>query len=428
MKTWFPLLILMFTGFFSFSQDKIQDPNYGNTPAELVPYGKYQDPYLKFFIEPKEFLGTGREKSLANLPETVKIGFLGPLERTGDLEIGKQMLQGAKLALEEANQDGGFRGIPFELMLHNDAGLWGAAANEVVKMYDEGVWAILGSIDGTVTHVALRVALKVEIPMINTGDSDPTLTETSIPWIIRVIGDDRQSSYALANYMITRKGHSKIAVLRVNDRYGRVGIGEFRDSARRLGFPLVLEVRYTPGDSTFTAQLNRVRKSGADALLIWPGDAETAVKILNEIDQMDLDLPIYCSDRVVRKEFIEMAGPLAEGIVTTYSYNPVLNDPKLKAFNKRYSDRFGMEPDTFAAHAYDGMNITIAAIRQAGLNRTLIRDLLTDLKTFQGYQGVTGEIILDASWNDIGPIWMVDIRDGDFVFSPAPDFKKNEAQ
>lgn len=428
MKTWHLFTILIFLGFESFSQNKSKDPSYGNTPAELIPYGKYQDPYIRFFIEPKEFLGTGREKSLANLPETVKIGFLGPLERTGDLDIGKQMLQGATLALEEANQGGGFRGIPFELMLHNDAGLWGAAANEVVKMYDEGVWAILGSIDGTVTHVALRVALKVEIPMINTGDSDPTLTETSIPWIIRVIGDDRQSSYALANYMISQKGHSKIAVLRVNDRYGRVGIGEFRDSARRLGSPLVLEVRYSPGDSTFTAQLNRIRESSADALLIWPGDAETAIQILNEIDRMGLEIPIYCSDRVVNKGFIEKAGPLAEGIVTTYSYNPELKDPKLQAFNKKYFERFGMEPDTFAAHAYDGMNITVAAIRQAGLNRTLIRDLLTDLKTFQGYKGVTGEIILDASWNDIGPIWMVDIRDGNFTFSPAPVFTKKEAQ
>jgi hypothetical protein len=45
------------------------------------------------------------------------------------------------------------------------------------------------------------------------------------------------------------------------------------------------------------------------------------------------------------------------------------------------------------------------AIHKVGLNRALIRDVLTDLKTFQGYQGVTGEIILDGSWNDVGKIF-----------------------
>ena len=78
-----------------------------------------------------------------------------------------------------------------------------------------------------------------------------------------------------------------------------------------------------------------------------------------------------------------------------------------------------MEPDVFSAHAYDGMNMIIEAIQIAGLNRVKIRDLLTDLETFQGYQGVTGKLTLDASWNDIGDIWMVEIKNGEFEFSPV---------
>jgi hypothetical protein len=62
------------------------------------------------------------------------------------------------------------------------------------------------------------------------------------------------------------------------------------------------------------------------------------------------------------------------------------------------------------------MNITINAIRKVGLNRYLIRDELTDLKN---YDGVTGEIIFDASWNDIGRIFMAEIEDGEYNFYPA---------
>jgi ABC-type branched-subunit amino acid transport system substrate-binding protein len=107
-------------------------------------------------------------------------------------------------------------------------------------------------------------------------------------------------------------------------------------------------------------------------------------------------------------------------VVTTCQYNPDADSPKLKAFKTNYFKRFGQEPDVFAAHAYDGMNIIIEAIKKAGLNRVLIRDVLTDLKTFQGYEGVTGKVIFDPSWNNVRPIFIAKVSNGIFEFSPVP--------
>lgn len=399
--------------------------NYGKTPDEMIPYGRFQKAYINFFDDPQAFTGAGREKiPPADLTE-IRIGFLGPLEGSVMVPQGIQMLQGATLAMEEANERGGYNGIPFRILAHNDVGLWGAAANEVVKMNDEKVWAFLGSIDDIVTHVALRVAFKLEIPMVNTGDPDPTLTETRIPWIIRCIGDDRQSSYALVNYIYREKGHSRVAVLRADNRYGRVGILEFKDAALRIGYPLVLEVRFADGETSFTTQIERMINSSPDAVVLWGNAKETAL-IIKQMREMGMEQPIFGSDRLMSPELLKIAGKDAEGLVTTCQYNPTLDIPKLKAFQNSYNARFSMEPDVFAAHAYDGMNILIDAIHMAGLNRYLIRDVLTDLKTFQGYQGVTGEITFDASWNDIGPIWMTEVRDGKFEFFPPPPLTSEE--
>lgn len=399
--------------------------NYGKTPDEMIPYGRFQKAYINFFDDPQAFTGAGREKiPPADLTE-IRIGFLGPLEGSVMVPQGIQMLQGATLAMEEANERGGYNGIPFRILAHNDVGLWGAAANEVVKMNDEKVWAFLGSIDDIVTHVALRVAFKLEIPMVNTGDPDPTLTETRIPWIIRCIGDDRQSSYALVNYIYREKGHSRVAVLRADNRYGRVGILEFKDAALRIGYPLVLEVRFADGETSFTTQIERMINSSPDAVVLWGNAKETAL-IIKQMREMGMEQPIFGSDRLMSPELLKIAGKDAEGLVTTCQYNPTLDIPKLKAFQNSYNARFSMEPDVFAAHAYDGMNILIDAIHMAGLNRYLIRDVLTDLKTFQGYQGVTGEITFDASWNDIGPIWMAEVRDGKFEFFPPPPLTSEE--
>lgn len=410
------LLAILFVPDLVFGQDK--KGNYGNTPDEMVPYSQYRKAYKNFFDDVQEFKGAGREKpEPANL-DAVRVGFLGPLEGSVLTPMGLQMLQGAKLAINEANEKGGYKNIPFELMEHNDVGLWGAAANEIVKMDNEEVWAFLGTIDDINSHVALRIALKLELMMVNTGDPDPTLTETRIPWLIRTISDDRQSSYGLVNRIFVEDKHTRVAVIRVNNRYGRVGIMEFRGAAQRIGHPMVLEVRYELGESDFTTQLTRIKTTNPDAIVIW-GNAEEAGLIVNQIREMGMDQPVFGSDRLMSPQFLDIAGKNAEGIVTTCQYNPEADNPLLQSFKTNYKKQFGQEADVFAVHAYDGMNLIIKAINKVGLNRTLIRDVLTDLETFQGYKGASGEIILDASWNDIGDIWMANVENGKFIFSPV---------
>ena len=397
--------------------------NYGNVPETYVAYDNYAKAYKYHFLVPLGFYGAGREVPPPSNLKEVRIGFLGPLEGSILVTYGTQMLQGAMLAIEEANKKGGYKGVPYKLMVHNDVGLWGAAANEVVKMDDEGVWAWLGSIDDIVSHVAIRATLKLEIPMVCTGDPDPTFTETNIPWVIRVIPDDRQSCYALANYIFDINNHSRIAVIRVNNRYGRVGIVHFNKTATRLGYPVVIEERFKDGDTTFTEQIGRMEKSKPDAIVIWGNPKESAL-ILKVLRTKGMNQPVYCSDRIVNPEFLTIAGKLANGVITTCQYNPDSKDPNLTTFRSNYKKRFGMEPDVFAIHAYDGMNLIIGSVQKAGLNRVLIRDVLTDLKTFQDYNGASGKIVFDATWNNVRPIYLAKINQGKFEFSPAPPYKR----
>jgi branched-chain amino acid transport system substrate-binding protein len=397
---------------------------YGNTPKEVFPYYKFQKAYKYHFLEPTYFYGAGREVPAPKNLKEIRLGFLGPLEGSIIMPLGMQMLNGATLAIEEANKKGGYHGIPYRLMVHNDFGLWGAAANEVVKMDDEKVWAWIGTIDDINSHVAIRATLKMEILNVNVGDPDPTFVETSIPWVVRIISDDRQSGYVLADYMYMKMGHKRVAVIRANNRYGRVGVMEWSGVATRLGHPMIIEERFNDGETTFTKQLENIKKTSPDAILIWANAKESAL-ILRQIREMGMKQPVYGSDRMVSKEFLGIAGNLAEGIVTTCQYNPDANNTKLKAFQSNYLKKFGEEPNVFAVHAYDGINIIIDAINKAGLNRVLIRDLMTDLKTFQGWEGISGKVVLDGAWGRISPIFVAKVSQGKFHFTQAPPMKKD---
>ena len=145
--------------------------------------------------------------------DEVRIGFLGPVENHPDEKLGRLMLNGARLAIDEANAAGGYGGKPFRLMIHNDQAVWGASSNEIVKMaYDEKVWAMLGSISADSTHIALRVSLKAEVPIVNSAATDPTIPETIIPWYLTTIQDDRVQSYTLARRIYTDLGLKKVAL------------------------------------------------------------------------------------------------------------------------------------------------------------------------------------------------------------------------
>ncbi len=417
------VLILATLPLFVLGQEKKQ--NYANAPDEMFPFQSYKDAYKYHFLEPTWFYGAGREEKAPTDLEEVRIGFLGPLDESSPVYAqGQQMLNGCKMAIDEANKKGGYKGLPFKLMIHNDVGLWGAAANEVVAMDDEKVWAFLGSIDDIVSHVALRATLKLEIFMMNSGDPDPTFSETNVPWLTRVIPDDRQASYVLVNQIYKKDRHSRVAIMRDNSRYGRVGTKVFNSSATRVGKPVVIIERFNNGETDFKTQLERIMVTKPDAILIW-GNAKESGLIVKQIRAMGMKQPIYGSDRMVNPEFIKLAGPAAEGITTTCQYNPDADDPKLKEFQRKYKEKFGIESDVFAAHAYDGMNILIEAIKKAGLNRVLIRDIITDLKTFQGYQGVTGKMVFDKTWNNVRRLHIAKVKGGKFEFSLAPKLNPN---
>jgi len=176
-------------------RDRLVEP-YAGEPHDLSPYGKFAKPYDLNYIRPNIYMGAGRDiPEPKNLTE-VRIGFIGPIEHSSDQAQGLRMMHGAQLAVEEANARGGYGGLPFRLMLHNDYDnwqakavygddrptdptIWGSASNETVKMvYDDQDWAIFGSISSEATHIILRVALKAEISVVNSASTDTTIPET----------------------------------------------------------------------------------------------------------------------------------------------------------------------------------------------------------------------------------------------------------
>jgi len=52
---------------------------YGGTPREYEPYNRFIKPYKRFFLDPLVYPGYGRQIPEVQSPDTVRIGFIGPI-------------------------------------------------------------------------------------------------------------------------------------------------------------------------------------------------------------------------------------------------------------------------------------------------------------------------------------------------------------
>jgi branched-chain amino acid transport system substrate-binding protein len=388
---------------------------YANEPEDLRPFSKFTKPYYEHYTKTPEYNGAARDVATVR-PEDVAdvpIAFLGPIADHKDQALGQAMLHGAEMAIDEANGRGGFCGKPFRLVIHNDGALWGASSNEIVKMvYQDKAWAMLGSISGDSTHIALRVSLRAELPIVNSAATDPTIPETVIPWILTTIQDDRVQSFTLARRIYTDLGLKRIALLRVNERYGRFGVAKFRDASRRLGHPLIIEQKFMPGDMDFTRQLKVIDDSRVDGIVLW-ADAAPAGMILKQMRDLGMKQPVFGSARVVGNELFRIAGRAAEGLEVVYPYDPNRDDPAWVGFNQRFRGKYNAPSDAFSALAFDTMNLLLDQICRVGLNRGLIREALYSVVR---YKGVTGEMTFDPNAKNIAPLFLGKVKDGKITY------------
>ena len=156
---------------------------------------------------------------------------------------------------------------------------------------------------------------------------------------------------------------------------------------------MVADQTFNPGDTDFSAQLTKIKNSGADSVLIWTAGKEGAA-IVKAARDLGIAVPLYGGSGQAKLEFAEGAGPAAEGFVfgTGKSLLPsnwgtgTAEFSHVEEFSKRYSDAYGEVPDIFAGHAFDALAILTDALKRTNGDADPAR--LT--KAVEGTNGLAG--------------------------------------
>ena len=296
----------------------------------------------------------------------VRIGYFGPSDAAHT--EGGSFWQGATRAIEEANREGGYKGLPFRLVSKWSDSPWTAGGRMVVEMaYSDRVWAIIGSIDGVATHVAEQVTTKALLPLVDPGSTDRSVNAAMVPWMFSCLPGDPLIAEALAPHLAAEAGDAGAVLLCSTGHDERHLAEEFKRwfATRQPGFSKVLD--FEPSDGKLKAVVEQA--SGARAVVVLGNVSDTArvVKFLRANSQPSI---IYAGPAAARTAFRGMAGAASEGV----------RCPKLTSASEEGTDYAALS-------SYDAARLVVAAIRNGGLNRIRICRALARLSPWQGAAG-----------------------------------------
>jgi branched-chain amino acid transport system substrate-binding protein len=353
--------------------------------------------------------GCGAEKDPS---QGIPIGFFGALSGP-EATFAISGRNGARLAAEEINRGGGVLGRRLELLVEDDRNEPAEAASAVSKLITrDHVIALIGENASSRTLAAAPIAQSYQTPMISPSSTNIEVTRKG-DYIFRVCFIDSNQGKALARFA-RRELHAATAAMLVDAKSDySVGLAQnFRESFTSGG-GRVSEVRYSEGDSDFSAQLTAIRADKPDVLFV-PGYYTDAGLIARQARALGIEATLLGCDGWDSPKLIEIGGNAIEGAYLSNHYSIEDPEPTAQKFVTEYRKTYGVDPDSVAALSYDAFRLAADAITRAGSTEgKRVRDALAATKDFPG---VTGKITMDADRNpDKLPV-ILKVQDGRFRF------------
>ena len=345
--------------------------------------------------------------------ETIKIGGLAPL--TGSLAIyGVTTTNGANLAIDEINKNGGILGKKVEYITLDTKGDSTEAVMAYNKLIDRGVSAIIGEITSKPSLAVAEIAAQDNMPMITPTGTQVDITEAG-PSIFRVCFTNPYQGKVLAVLAKERLNADTAAIMINNSSDYSDGIAKaFIEQADILGIKITAKEGYADGDKDFRAQLTKIAAEQPDVLLV-PEYYEQASLIATQAREVGVKAVFIGSDGWdgITKTLDSSSYNAIENSYFTNHFSMQDTAPKIQNFLKSYKDTYNEDPSAFSALGYDAVYMVKKAVENAGsTNKEAVVDALKNIE----YDGIRGYLTFDEHNNPVKAVTILKITNGEYIF------------
>lgn len=356
---------------------------------------------------------TGTAQSSGGSGDLV-IGVAAPLTGNNS-DFGSQILMGAQLGQEEINNAGGINGKKIEIKEMDDAGNPTDAQNVATELANNpDVAAVIGHYNSSCTLAGKDSYTQGKVVCFSPGSTNVRVTKDS-DYVYRNIFTDDFQGQSLANYVGNVLKLKKVAILYDNDDYGAGLKDSFKSRAQELNIGVVSETAYQNDSNDFRSQLETVRSSTPDIILI-AGLYKAAAVIGKQARELGISTPLIAGDGVFSQQFIELGDKAVEGTYITCPFLFDLGGERGTKFADAFRKKFNREADAWSALSYDAIMIIADGLKKHGINREAV---LTHLKSINSaenaYDGLTGKTFFDEEGDCKKPVQVAQVSGGKFV-------------
>jgi branched-chain amino acid transport system substrate-binding protein len=300
----------------------------------------------------------------------------------------------AKMIEQEVNKAGGINGHPLEIIIEDTVGDPTKTVTAAKKLITKDeVLAIVGPSRSGTTMAVIPIVEEAKVPLISCAAAESIVIPVK-PWVFKTPQKDSDAAVKIYETMRER-GISKIAIITATSGFGDQGRKQLKKLTPEFEIEIVADETYGPNDTDMTAQLTKIKASEAQAVVNWsivPGQ----VIVAKNMRQLGMKIPLFQSHGFGNIKYAQTAGEAGEGIIfpcgRLLAVDTLADDHPQKEvlakYKKEYEAKYEEDVSTFGGHAWDGLQLVIAALREVGPDREKIRDYIENTKNFVGTGGI----------------------------------------
>ncbi len=350
--------------------------------------------------------------------DTIKIG--ANLEMTGgSASFGASATNAAKLAINEYNAKGGFKGKKLELVIADNKSEAAESASAMQKLVQDKVVAVIAPIASSSVIAGAQINQDSKVLAISPTASNPKVTVDEKgkvrPYMFRASFIDPFQGSVMAAFA-TKSLKAKTAAIYIDNSsdYAKGLAKYFEEEFVKAGGQIVIKEAYLQKDTDFKATLTKIKALNPEVIFV-PGYYQEVGLIIKQSRDLGMKMPVLGGDGWDSVQLTNIAG--AENLENTFfcnHYSAEDKNPKVVSFVEAYQKAYGQVPDSFAALAYDATWMIIKAMERADSTDSVkIRD---EMEKTKDHDGVSGKTTLNATHDAVKGAVIIAYQGGKQVF------------
>jgi branched-chain amino acid transport system substrate-binding protein len=330
----------------------------------------------------------------------VKVAYVG--EISGPLApSGGNFRDGVILAVEEINAKGGVLKQKLDLTLYDTQTNPGVARAQMQKAIDGEPYVIFGPILSGNVKVTLDMVKNAEIPQFVGGEA-AELTSLGSPYMFRTSFGQQIGMPKIANYIRDELKAKTIALIWVNNDFGKGGRDRLIKELTARNIKLVADVSTESGQVDFAADVVKLKGANADAVFVYSNEEECA-RIMREARKQGLKGPFVGDTTLLSQKTIELAAEAANGVVGHVGLTVDAPMKEVKEFGERFQKRFKYKPDHNGLKGYTAV-YAMKYVTEKKLGKLDRKALASTLHGLTITPKEEPGILIETSWDNVGEI------------------------